>query len=424
MQKGSVMNTICTSRIKGSVVAPPSKSAMIRTVAAALLASGTSKVENPSMCDDAMAALTIARDLGAHTIMKPEHIVVEGTWGLKRGHRRDKTIRCGESGLCMRMFTPIAGLIDEEMIVEGTGSLLKRPMKMVDSLGDVGGRCETTDGFPPIRVKGPIVGGALRLNGSESSQFLTGLLMALPLCREGSTVEVSGLRSRAYVEMTLDVVRQFGIEVSHDGNMEVFTIPGNQRYEPCLCTIEGDWSGAAFMLVAGAIGGIIRVKGLRTDSRQADKAIIGALKESGAKVKLSSDCVSVETNRLMAFEIDATDCPDLFPPLAALAAHCEGKSSIVGVKRLKHKESNRAFSLASEFVKLGIEVQLLEDRMVVRGGRVKGAPITAHNDHRIAMACAVAALRSEGKTVIDNPACVSKSYPSFFDDLASIKEKP
>lgn len=418
------MNTICPSPINGSVVAPPSKSAMIRAVAAALLASGTSKIENPSLCDDAMAALTIARDLGAHTIVKADRVVVDGTWGLKRGHRKGTAIRCDESGLCMRLFTPIVALMAEEMTVEGTGSLLSRPMKMVEALRSFGARCETRDGLPPIRVKGPMVGGTLRLNGSESSQFLTGLLMALPLCRETSTVNVSSLRSRPYVEMTLDVLRQFRIAVFHDGNMKVFTIPGNQQYEASVCAIEGDWSGASFMLVAGAIGGAIKVMGLRGNSHQADKAIIGALEESGAKVEFHGDSISVEKNRLKAFTIDATDCPDLFPPLVALAAHCEGESSIFGVERLKHKESNRALALASEFGKLGVDVQLWEDRMVVRGGKVKGAPVMAHNDHRIAMACAVAALGGEGEVVIDNPACVAKSYPSFFDDLESVKEKP
>ena len=418
------MKTVRSSSINGGIVAPPSKSAMIRVVAASLLACGTSEIKNPSVCDDGLAALNIAGNLGAAVVMRPDHILITGTGGLTKGHRQDKTICCGESGLCMRLFTPIAALMVEETIVEGNGSLVSRPMGMVETLRVFGAQCDTTNGFPPIRVKGGMTGGMVRLDGSESSQFLTGLLMALPLCQEDSTIEVSHLRSGPYVEMTLDVLRQFNISVSHNGNMEAFCIPGNQRYKACACTIEGDWSGTSFMLVAGAIGGSIRVKGLRMDSRQGDKAILEALERSGAKVEFQDDSVSVEKNRLKAFEIDATDCPDLFPPLVALSAHCEGKSTIYGVERLKHKESNRALALASEFSKLGIELQLFEDRMEVRGGRIKGTPITTHNDHRIAMACAVAALESEGETVIDNPACVFKSYPSFFDDLESLKEKP
>ncbi|OPY81251.1 MAG: 3-phosphoshikimate 1-carboxyvinyltransferase [Syntrophorhabdus sp. PtaU1.Bin153] len=414
------MKVIRSSVISGSVAAPPSKSATIRAIAASLLAPGRSEIRNLSVCDDALAALGIAETLGAEVRRDGDHAFITGHGVIKKEYLRGKTIRCGESGLCMRMFAPVAGLVNEELVIEGSGSLLSRPMKMVEGLEVLGARCETTNGFPPIRVKGGIDGGTVHLDGSESSQFLTGLLMVLPLCPKDSVIEVSNLKSRAYVEMTVAIAKEFGIELFHDRDMKRFDIPGNQAYRPCISTIEGDWSGASFMLVAGAIAGSVKVKGLAISSAQADRAIAQVLEQAGARVAMGDDCVSVEKDRLRGFRFDATDCPDLFPPLVALAANCEGESRIFGAERLKHKESNRALALASEFSKLGIEARLSGDRMEVRGGRLKGAAINTHNDHRIAMACAVAALNCHGEVTIDNPACVFKSYPSFFEDLDSL----
>ena len=411
------MKVIRSSTINGAIAAPPSKSATIRVIAASLLASGRSEIRNLSICDDALAALGIVETLGAEVHIDGDHVFITGRGGIKKEHLKGRTIRCCESGLCIRMFTPVAGLVDEELVIEGSGSLLSRPMRMVEGLKGLGAQCETANGFPPVRIKGGINGGTLHLNGSESSQFLTGLLMALPLCSKDSVIEVSDLKSGSYVEMTVSILKEFGIGLSHDRYMRRFDVPGNQTYRPCTCTIEGDWSGASFMLVAGAIAGSVKVKGLAIGSSQADKAIAEVLEQAGAKVDIGNGCVSVEKDRLKGFRFDATNCPDLFPPLVALAASCEGKSTILGAERLRHKESNRALALASEFAKLGIEVRLAGDSMEVKGGRIEGATVSTHNDHRIAMACAVAALNCHGEVAIDNPACVFKSYPSFFEDL-------
>jgi 3-phosphoshikimate 1-carboxyvinyltransferase len=173
--------------------------------------------------------------------------------------------------------------------------------------------------------------------------------MALPLCREKSVVEVINLKSRPYIEMTLDLLKQFGIVVDYDNELTVFQIDGNQQYTPRSYTIEGDWSGAAFLLVAGAIGGSIEVKGLKADSFQADKAILDGLQWAGAMVEINDEAVLVKKGDLTAFEFDATDCPDLVPPLTALAANCRGKSVIHGIGRLKHKESDRAAALLLNF---------------------------------------------------------------------------
>lgn len=415
------MKTISPSPIEGTITAPPSKSAMIRAVAASLLADGISEILNPSFCDDALASLGISETFGADITIKPELISVNGYGGPGEGKVRKNTVNCYESGLCMRMFTPIAGLTGEEIILDGSGSLLKRPLNVEEVMNALGAQCTSQNGFAPIRIKGAISGGNIVLDGEEGSQFLTGLLMALPLCSGDSTIEVSRLSSRPYIAMTVNVLQRFGITTFHDQNMKNFSIEGSQQYKPCVYTVEGDWSGAAFMLVAGAIGGSITVKGLNEKSCQGDRAIMRVLDETGAEIILQEDSVTVRRKDLKPFQFDATDCPDLFPPLIALAAHCDGKSTIYGAHRLFHKESNRALALVSEFAKLGTEIELHSDKIDVKGAQLKGALINSHNDHRIAMACAVTALSGTDEVFIDRPACVFKSYPKFFEDLDSVR---
>lgn len=415
------MKAVNSSRIRGTVNAPASKSVMIRAVAASLLAGGISHLLNPSLCSDSLAALRIAGLLGAEIENGDGQISIMGTGGMSIDAYRECRINCGESGLCMRMFTPIIGLSPQRFIIEGSGSLKTRPMNDLEALSLMGAQCVTSGGYPPVMVRGPVRGGGITVDGSATSQFLTGLLMALPLCKEKSVVEVVNLKSRPYIEMTLDLLRQFGIVVDYDNELTVFQIDGNQQYTPRTYTIEGDWSGASFLLVAGAIGGSIEVKGLKADSFQADKAILDGLQRAGAMVEINGEAVLVKKGDLTAFEFDATDCPDLVPPLTALAANCRGKSVIHGIGRLKHKESDRAAALLSEFSRLSIKIELSGDRMEIYGGKPVGNMVDSHNDHRIAMACAVAALNGEQPVVIDNYQCVAKSYPDFFRDIHSVQ---
>jgi 3-phosphoshikimate 1-carboxyvinyltransferase len=211
------------------------------------------------------------------------------------------------------------------------------------------------------------------------------------------------------------------VDVHHDEHLEKFLVSGNQTYAPSTYTVDGDWSGASFLLVAGATMGSVTVTGLNPASPQADRAILDVLERVGASIETVVDSVSVGRKELKPFQYDATDCPDLFPPLVALASSCEGKSVIRGLERLTHKESNRAGALASEFAKLGITIKTAGNRMEVYGGSVREAVVDAHNDHRIAMACAVTALRAKGNVGINGEACVSKSYPGFFSDLEAIR---
>ena len=413
------MRWIKPSAIKGTVAAPPSKSMTVRAAAAALLAKGTSRIRHAALCDDGLAAFAIAAGMGA-VVSRGRVETAVRSQGIQAQNGEKRRIDCGESGLAIRMFAPIAALRSGETVLEASGSLRSRPMEMVDALQGLGVSCATDHGCPPVVVRGPLPGGRIAVDASLSSQFLTGLLMALPLCRKNSRVSVSRLKSAPYIRMTLGLLRAFGVAIEHDDLLTEFTIEGNQAYRPTTYTIEGDWSGAAFLLVAGAIGGSVVVKGLPVPSIQADSAVLEALEMAGACVTMGRDSVSVERRDLKPFVFDATHCPDLFPPLVSLAACCEGRSVILGVRRLAHKESDRANALKEEFAKLGITIRTDEDRMEVSGGAIRAGEVDSHNDHRIAMACSVAALRARGEVAIGRPESVGKSYPRFFEDLEAL----
>jgi 3-phosphoshikimate 1-carboxyvinyltransferase len=240
--------------------------------------------------------------------------------------------------------------------------------------------------------------------------------MALPVAENDSLVIVENLKSKPYIDMTLQVLERFGIRIDRT-DYSRFSIPGSQIYQPQKFEIEGDWSGGAFLLVAGAINGEITVKGLRPDSRQSDKAILNVLDSAGARTTIMENSIGVKKSKLRPFFFDATESPDLFPPLVALATYCRGTSTIKGVSRLIHKESDRSAALVNEFGKMNVKIEADGDKMMITGGKVTGAEVSSHGDHRIAMAAAVAALAASAKVIIKDSQCVAKSYPAFFDDL-------
>ena len=277
------MKFITPSTIKGTVAAPPSKSMMGRAVAAALLADGASRIANASYCDDGLTALAIVAALGAR-VHKGEKALVTIHGTGKHALNPGATLDCGESGLCMRMFTPIAALQDKEVTLSASGSLRVRPMGMVEELGVLGVSCKTDRGHGSITVRGPMKGGHVKVDASVSSQLLTGLLMALPLCEKNSLISVSELKSAPYVLMTVELLRYFGVSVHHDEHLQKFLVSGNQRYVPSTYTVEGDWSGASFLLVAGATMGSVTVTGLNPASAQADRVILEVLESVGASI--------------------------------------------------------------------------------------------------------------------------------------------
>jgi 3-phosphoshikimate 1-carboxyvinyltransferase len=403
------------SAIKGTLKAPASKSMTQRVIAAALLADGQSIIHNPSYCDDSLAAMSIAVGLGARVEPQVNELKINGSAVLK-----EPKLNCGESGLAIRMFSPIAALYPAEIKMVGANSLKKRPMFMIEeALNQLGVKCTSSGGFLPLTIEGPIVGGHCEIDGSISSQLLTGLLMALPLAAGNSEIRVNNLKSKPYIDMTIQILKSFGISVENR-DYSLFRIQGNQKYIPQSYTVEGDWSGGAFLLVAGAINGQLCVRGLRSDSMQSDKLIVNALENAGAHIISGENQIEITRSELKAFEFDATESPDLFPPLVALASYCEGISTIKGVSRLIYKESDRAKALQEEFSKMGIKIEINDDLMFVIGGKPQGARVESHDDHRIAMAIAVASLGATGKVSIRDSQCIAKSYPGFFDDLRRV----
>ena len=406
-------------QIAGVVTPPCSKSYAQRALAAALLADGETILRNLDFCDDTLSAIRVIETLGAEVERLDERTVkVRGGLAPK-----SNTLNVGESGLATRMFTPIASLCDVPITVQGEGTLLYRPMNMmIEPLRKLGVEVRDGGGRLPVEVCGPVRGGEIDVDGSVSSQFLTGLLMALPLAKEDTTIAVANAVSKPYLDMTIDLASKFGVNIQHN-DYEEFFVEGDQKYEAADLVIEGDWSAAAMLLVAGAIGGEITLTNVSMLSKQADVAICDALVRAGASVTSEPNSITVERRDLVAFEFNATQCPDLFPALAALAAAAEGESVIYGTHRLEHKESNRAETIAEEYKKLGIEVRLEGDAMYIKGGKIRSAEVESHHDHRIAMSLAVSALRSDGELLIRNAECVAKSFPDFFGVLESLRKE-
>jgi 3-phosphoshikimate 1-carboxyvinyltransferase len=403
------------SRLVGTAKVPPSKSLTQRAIAAGLLSQGTTVILNPSFCNDALAAIRIAESLGASVTRNRDTVILKS--GVRPGSA--VTLHCGESGLAMRMFAPIAALLSREATFTGEGSLTKRPVTMIkDALEQMGVTVDDTGGHLPFTLKGELSPGKVTIDGTSGSQLLTGLLMTLPMLHTGSVVNVNNLKSRPYIDMTLKLLSEFGIIVENNDYVR-FTVKGNQAYNAHEYMVEGDWSGAAFLLVAGAVSGEIFVDNLNLDSLQADRAVMNVLRMAGAGLKTEANKIKLSKTDLLPFTFDATDSPDLFPPLAALAAYCNGTSRIAGVGRLEHKESNRAEAIIDVLGTLNIPARVEGDELLVEGGEVWGGAVDSHNDHRIAMMAAVMALGGRGAVTINGAESVNKSFPGFFDTLRS-----
>jgi len=408
---------ILPSEIKGDFVAPPSKSMMQRACALGLLNCGITTIFNPGYSNDDLAAISIVESLGA-TIQKYNDSIVI----ISSGNVHAKPdIFCGESGLSFRLFSIVAAIGSNEFTITGTGSLLNRDMDtLIEMLHALDVTISSNDGSLPFKINGPIVPKAISVDGSKSSQYLTGLLMALgSSAEEPITIHVENLVSKPYIDLTLDMMRFFGYEITHE-SYQHFQIKPKQKVEKNIeLTIDGDWSSASFFLIAGAIQGGINVSGLNINSTQADRMIIDVLDQAGVNYRISNQQIQFsKTNDLKSFAFDATDCPDLFPPLVVLALHCHGISSIKGVHRLLNKESNRALTLQTVFSKMGAQIDIVDDEMIIQGNAtLTGTEVESHHDHRIAMALSIAALSAKGETSIDDAEAVDKSFPEFYDKL-------
>lgn len=409
---------ISSSRVKGGLQAPASKSMLQRAIAAAFLSDKPVQIDGYSSSADADAALGLLRSLGVKVEINGNRLLIHPNSNLKSA-----SLNIGESGLGIRLFSPVLALFDQSFTIEAEGTLQQRPMHLIENvLQSNGVNCTTTNGFAPINIHGPLKGGEINFDASEGSQLLSGMLMALPKLKVDSELIVSNLKSKPYIDMTISLLKDFGIEIKHSDYTH-FKITGNQQYKVDKYLVEGDWSGAAFLLVAAAINGSIELKNLRKDSLQGDKNIVDVLVHVGADVLQEENRIFVEKRDLKPFHYDATETPDLFPPLAALAASCQGVSRIKGVHRLIHKESNRAEAIRVIFEKLGLKVEFEGDEMLIEGGKVTGGTVSSFHDHRMAMMAAVLGLTATDTVQITEAESINKSYPQFYKDLKTIGVK-
>lgn len=411
--------------INGAVSAPPSKSMTQRAYAAALLHKGATVINCVGTSDDELAARQIVTQLGAQLTSVTNTATTIFSDGL---NPQTSYISCGESGLAARLFTPIASLSAMPMRINGKDSLLRRPMEGVaDAMNALGVTIPDFKGYIPFTVKGPLIPKSITIDASHGSQFLSGLLFALcASATEAITIDVTNLKSKPYIDLTLDVLKHFGWPVTNLYHRRYIIDPNKfTTTETVKIDIEGDWSGAANLLVAGALAGAVTVSNLSTKSVQADKAILEALTLAGVNLHIAGDSITTTASLMRAFDIDATHCPDLFPILAILAAFCEGESNITGVHRLFTKESNRVESIADMLWDFDVQFSIEDDILSIVGGRyLQGTIIDSFRDHRIVMAAAVGALRANGPVEITNSESVNKSYPAFFKDLRQCGVQP
>jgi 3-phosphoshikimate 1-carboxyvinyltransferase len=364
-----------------------------------------------------MHALSIVESLGAKVERATDEWLVTSTGKLTEVD----AVFCGESGLALRMFVPVLALGKNQVIVNGIGTLTERehpfPFNVFSKLNI---QMDDKNLKLPITVKGPIQPSSFSIEANESSQFLTGLLIALgSVIQEKINIEINNLVSSPYIDLTLDMMKQFGYSFERENNKNITLYPRIKEIKNPVITIEGDWSGAAFLFLAGALSGDLSISGLYIDSLQADKRFLDALKMSGTKVDYINGVFFIEKNdQIIPFDFDATDCPDLFPALSVLASYAIGNSRIKGVYRLFNKESNRAEALIENLSQLGVKIFLVDDELHIEGnGKVNGGEVFSRNDHRIAMALACAGLRSTSPIRIFNPECVKKSYPQFYTHI-------
>jgi len=388
---------------------------------AALLSNGTSEILSPLMSDDTEATLRAVEAFGAEVELEEKCWRVKGAEQLKAPRN---PINCGESGTTLRFMIPVAALASGSSTFILGPSLERRPIApLLQSLQQLGAKfdLQLKKGNSFIRIHGGgIRGGKTTIRGDISSQFVSGLLFACPRAEEDAEITIATpLESRSYVQMTVEVISKHGIDVSTSDDFTQIKIPSNQSYNPCDHKVPGDFSSAALLLAAAAITrSKVKLRNLDFYSIQGDRVILDVLKEMGSKVNVSEELVEIEGEKLEAIDVDARDIPDLVPVCAALACYAKGTSKLYNAGRLRYKESDRLNSLYTELKKMGAEIIIEEDRLIVRGPcTMHGAIIDPHNDHRIAMACAVAALGAVGETKIKNSECVNKSYPRFFDDL-------
>lgn len=415
-----MMRTLTPGSRTGCIRVPASKSQAHRLLLCAALSDAPVRLILRGLSDDITATMRCLQALGAHVRETEDGLLVTPAAELPR----EASLDVGESGSTLRFLLPVLGAMGVTAAIRMHGRLPERPLAPLDALLTAHGMTITRTGGM-LHVSGQLSPGDYTLPGSVSSQFVSGLLFALPLLRGQSTLTVTGaLQSAQYVAMTEQAVRASGITFEKEA--QVWRIPGAQRYHaPAVQTVEGDWSNAAFFLCMGALSRAgVTVTGLNPDSAQGDRAIAELLTRFGADVSVSQSAVTVRRGALRGITVDAAPIPDLIPVVAALAAFCSGQTHVENAARLRLKESDRLAATAALITALGGHVQELPDGLVITGQPVlAGGTADACGDHRIAMSAAMAACGCSGAVTVSGSACVAKSYPAFWTDFASLKEE-
>jgi 3-phosphoshikimate 1-carboxyvinyltransferase len=407
------------SNIKGRIRANPSKSHEQRIILASILADGLSIILNPGKSDDVETARKIAKDFGANIEITDKKVSITANL------QQNSVLNCAESGLCARLFTPLACLVNDKFSIIGEKSLLNRPVTAgFEILEQMGCEYDSNDGkLPVVFSKTQILPDIYEITNNITSQLNSGLFMCMPLLSGNSKFIIKNPVSLPYLLLSLDVMRNFGIKLNYKITDEslIVEILGNQKYKSCEISVEGDWSSAAFPLCAAAINGEIEIEGLNPNSFHADKAILNVFTQAGIAYKYEAGCLNVKKTQIRGFEFNAKQCPDLIPALIILAVFANGKSLIRGAERLLHKESSRAFVMQKELRKAGVKINVDGDLISIEGGQKANASVfEVHGDHRIAMALSVLALNLNGTSIINGSETVKKSYPEFFMEISGL----
>ena len=413
------------SPLKGEIRVPPSKSMSHRAIICSSLSQGVSIIDNIILSDDILASLEAMKSFGVEIgISELDEngickLTIVGRGKLKLTNNQ---IDCKESGSTLRFLIPMAGLLGERITYIGRGKLLERPLDTYYEIFEDQGISYINDnGKLPLSIEGELKPGTFRVKGNISSQFITGLLFVLPLLKGDSKIIITtDLESRGYVDLTLDMLKKFSIKVENK-DYRKFYIRGNQKYKARNYRVEGDFSQSAFFIVAGLLGEEIICKGLNMDSLQGDKVILDIVRHMGGNIAMENNFIKISKSNTKAMTIDVAQCPDLVPILAVLGGLSKGRTRIINAQRLRIKESDRLKAIATELNKLGANIRELEDGLEIDGvEELEGGRVSSWNDHRIAMALAIASIKCKSPLIIENSGAVEKSYPNFWKDFVKL----
>lgn len=403
----------------GPVFIPSSKSLGHRAILCAALSKGVSHIRNLNFSKDIEATLNAVKELGAEVFCFDDEVIIEGIGDFS--HYSNKPVNCNESGSTLRFCIPIFSLSNQKVTFLGSGRLMERPQSVYEQIFHEQGLLFEQN-KESLTIQGALKGQEYTIEGNISSQFITGLLMSLPLVEEDSTIHIlPPFESRSYVDLTLDMMKQFQV-YAYFQDENTLIIPGRQHFSAADVTIEADYSQAAFFAVLGQINAPVCLKGLRKDSLQGDKAIVDLILSMGGRIRYTEEGLISEPSVLHGGIIDLQNCPDLGPILMVLAAFAENETKIIHAHRLRIKESDRIAAMEEELRKFNVDMTSSEDTIWIRPSQIMTPKeaVNGHNDHRIVMSCAIFATKCGQSVTIEDAQAISKSYPDFFKHLSSL----